>query len=263
MPEHDLKMQSQHLEFVKFQDEVTKLAYDKEKTIRATEFELLGINVIASTNPIITNLSKILVDRLKEMPFNYKDLYTKSEVLSLVHNIGAIRTQGRNKLKQIQFKVIITDPPETQTIDLIPSFIMKEHFKIGSETSLFLNSNGTVSTKIPEGATSLLSEELLNIHGDISLQLSNNTSFFGRINYSLKSPILQTMGKTTNSATWVLHPSGTTNRLLGDNLLIQIISIPKKTTHLTLRISGSVKVTDGIWDSEEKEYIDFSRKIIL
>lgn len=263
MKEHDFKLVKTHIELIKFSDEASKSNYIPGNPQRTSEFEILGINVIVSTNPIITDLTQILLNRLKEMPYSYKSMYEKNRILSLVHNIGAVRTQGRNKLKKILFKAEILEPKETQTIDLIPSSQMKEYLKIGSETSLVLNADGSISAKIPDDISSVFSDDFYSIHGDIKLQLSNNISFFGKIDYTLKNPIIQSKGITTNSATWVLHPNGRTNRLLGDNLLIQIVSIPKKTKELKLKVSGFVKVADGIWYRPVEDFIDYSEKITL
>ncbi len=94
-----------------------------------------------------------------------------------------------------------------------------------------------------------MSGKKINLGGDLKLELSSSTNFVGKINFSVQLPIVQSIGIASNKCSWILNPD--LNPLLGDQLMVQTLAVPKGTTEVTYEIKGLVKVDKGLFSSTE------------
>ena len=87
----------------------------------------------------------------------------------------------------------------------------------------------------------------------MQIQLSSNASFIGKFNLSVKYPVVQSVGIASNSCSWVLSPDEKKTPLLGDQVLVQTIAVPKGVDGLTYSAYGVVKVDRGLFHFQEQK----------
>ena len=213
-----------------------------------------GILVRLGNEPIVRNLKKILELSNANIPPEIAVLFDKKDIYSIVHAIGAIRVEGQADVEELQYHARVTDVPNVQTIDLLPATKFKEVIKAGVTIEGALSSAGSVSAKIPDDLANTLLPKYVNLGGDMQIQLSSNASFVGKFTFAIKLPTVQSMGIASNQISWILNPDEEKTPLLGDQLLVQFVAVPKGATQLTYEIFGRVQVDRGLFHfSEVKE----------
>jgi hypothetical protein len=213
--------------------------------------QLLGIKVRIGNQPLVINLKELI--KLKKASSQNFDAFLSQDHYLIVHAISAMRTKGKAKVDELHYYAEATEPSHLQTIDLIPNTRFKEIFKanINCETSLSLT--GEVSLDIPLELNENLIPQLINLGANVQLQISNSIHFIGKLNFSVQLPVVQASGIASNTCTWVLNPDENKTPLLGDQLLIQTVALPKGTKSITYKLSGLVKVDKGLlWKQQEK-----------
>jgi hypothetical protein len=217
---------------------------------------VLGITVRLGNAPIVKDLKKLFILAEKSIPADLQGLFDKKDVFLIAHMIGAIRLNGTAKVDELQYNAEIIESKGAQTIDLLPNTTFHEiaSVHLGFEGSL--SGHGNFSATIPDSLSQALLEHEVTLGADMKIQLSSNNNFVGKFTYSLKFPVIQSMGISSSYCTWVLNPH---NRpLLGDQLLIQTIAVPKGTKKILYKAKGVCKADKGIfWKQrilETKEY---------
>ena len=96
----------------------------------------------------------------------------------------------------------------------------------------------------------------------MKIQLSSNAGFVGKFTYSLKFPVIQSAGIASNFCNWILNPIDTP--LLGDQLLIQTIAVPKGTEKITYKVKGVCKADKGLfWKQQTMETEEYNIRVDL
>lgn len=216
--------------------------------------ELLGINIRLGSKPIVLNLSKLMrmggdaLHPIIESLFEEKDCYL------IVHAIGAIRTQGKARIDELQYFAEADNAEIVQTTDLIPNTRFKKVFEANATIEGSLTANGQAMIDIPDELTKALIPQYMSIGGNMQLQLSTEANFVGKFIYNIQLPIIQSSGIASHTCSWVLNPDENKTPLLGDQLLVQSIAVPKGTPNITYNMHGVVKVDRGIfWKQQQKK----------
>ena len=217
---------------------------------------ILGITVRLGNAPIVKDLKNLFTYAGKDVPADLQVLFDKKDVYLIAHMIGAVRLNGSAKVDELQYNAEILNANGVQTIDLLPNTTFRElvSLSIGFEGSL--SGHGNFSATIPTSLSQALLDQEVTLGGDMKIQLSSNNNFVGKFTYSLKFPVIQSTGISSSFCTWVLNPQN--KPLLGDQLLIQTIAVPKGTEKIIYKAKGVCKADKGIfWKQqimETKEY---------
>lgn len=222
----------------------------------------LGIALRLGNSPIVKNLQKLFEYSGKTLTPDLRTLFDKKDLYIIVHMIGAIRLNGSAKVDQLQYNAEIIDVDEAQTIDLLPNTSFKELVKINLGCEGTINGNGNFSASIPTTLTQSLLDKEIGLGGDMKIQLSTNANFIGKFTYSLKFPLIQSTGIASNFCTWVLNPQE--KPLLGDQLLIQTLAVPKGTNKVTFKAKGVCKADKGVfWKQQVLETEEYHIEVNL
>ncbi len=208
--------------------------------------EMAGVIVRIGNRPIARNLKEILELSNKKIPPEIEVLFKKNDIYSIVHGIGAVRVEGKAKIDELQFHSKVINIKNSKIIDLIPSTRFKEVFKADVIIQGSIFASGNVSAGVPDDLLNTLLPKYLSLGGGMQIQLSSNASFIGKFNFSVKYPVITSMGIASDICSWVLNPDEEKTPLLGDQLLIQIIAVPKETKELKYEVQGALKVDRGI-----------------
>lgn len=235
-----------------FSKELEKGIFDVDSPKSEQEPELQGIKVRLANNPIVYNLQKLLELADKDLTPELQLQFQTSDVYLITHAIGLIRTSGKANVVELQYNAEIVNVDNAKTIDLFPKTRFVDRLKIETGLSGTVKAAGNFSAEIPEDLKNSLSGTNLTLGGDMELELSTNTKFVGKVKYSVQLPIIQSSGVASNNCTWILKPDE--NLLLGDQILVQTVTVPKGTDELIYSIKGLVKVRKGwLHKTEQKE----------
>ncbi len=213
---------------------------------------VLGIAMRLGNTPIVKDLKKLMQLTGGTMPADLEVLLEKQDIYLIVHMIGALRLQGSATVEELQYNAEIIDVTGAQTIDLLPNTSFRELATINLGFEGSLSSSGNFSASLPDTLVQSLLQKDITLGGDMKIQLSGNAGFVGKFTYSLKFPVFQSSGIASNFCTWILNSKDTP--LLGDQLLIQTLAVPKGTEKVTYTIKGVCRVDKGIfWATQEKE----------
>jgi hypothetical protein len=222
--------------------------------------EVLGITLRLGNRPLVYDLSKLQRQANKSTPHASG---SGTRALMVVHVISALRTQGKAKVEELQYSAVCSDPSDLQTTDLIPETRFNPIFKGSLNISGALDLSGQASLDIPSVVTETLLDEFVGI-GDLNLQLCTASEFIGKYTFSLQTPIIQASGIGSNTCSWVIHPNEEKIPLLGDQLLIQMVSVPSSCKTLHYTISGMVKADKGLfWRQQELRTPDYTIELTL
>ncbi len=214
------------------------------------EIHVLGVRVRIGNRPIVTNLRKLLESIHSTLPPSINVLFKDKEVYTIVHAIGVTRLKGKGKVKELHYDAEMIGDKEAwnsfQTVDLIPHTRFKETIRSNINFSGGLSISGNAIVDLPEDISNQLLQEYVSVGGALNLQLSNSNSFIGKFTYSLKYPVVISTGIASNGCHWVLKPDEEGTPLLGDQLLVQVISVPKGTDQITYNIKAIVIVAQGL-----------------
>jgi hypothetical protein len=233
------------------EQEQEKGIFDDDLPDSKLEPEIHGIKIRLGNVPITYNLKELMAltgsNPSPELELQFKN----SDVYTITHAIGLIRIKGRAKVKELQYNAEM-ELPEARTIDLLPNTRFKKVFEVNTDLQGAFEAGGKFKAEIPEELTAALSGKKIDLGGDLSLELSTSANFVGKINFTVQLPVVQAIGVATNKCTWVLNPD--VNPLLGDQLMVQTVAVPKGTTEIICKIKGLAKVEKGFFGStEEKE----------
>ena len=212
---------------------------------------ILGIAVRLGNQPIVKDLKKLYEYSAKTVPSDLRVLFEKKDIYLIVHAISAIRLSGSAKVDELQYIAEIIEE-DMQTIDLLPNTTFKEFatIKFGLEGSI--SGSGNFSAKLPDALTQSLLQDEITLGADMKIQLSTSSSFVGKFTYSSKFPVIQSAGIASNFCNWILNPLD--NPLLGDQLLIQTVAVPKGTEKLRYKVQGVCKADRGLfWKQQTME----------
>lgn len=221
------------------------------------ETQEAGIIVRLGNEPIVRNLEELLSLGTNSVPPEIQVLFKKSDIYTIVHAIGALRVQGYAKVDELQyFAEVATSDDNCQTIDLLPNTRFKEVLRANVNLSGSMLANGNFDVEVPEILGNSLTSKYLSLGGDMKIQLAADASFIGKFTYSLKFPVIQSIGIASNKCSWVLNPDEDQNPLLGDQLLVQTIAVPKGMKRIRYNIHGVLKVDRGLWWRQQTKSTD-------
>jgi hypothetical protein len=219
----------------------------------ADDAEVLGIMLLLGNRPLVYNLKDLCRRGGKQPPSSKQDHYL------IVHTISAQRTHGTARVEELQYFAAAIQPAGLQTVDLMPKTRFNEIIRTDLNLSGYLDLFGEVSLDVPSVINDGLINEFVDLGSGIKLQLSASARFIGRFIYTPRVPIVQASGVGSGCCSWILRPDENRTPLLGDQRLIQSITVPRGTKKLTYKISGLVRADKGLfWKQQEKRTPEYN-----
>lgn len=225
--------------------------------------EVLGIKVRIGNRPLVYKLKANNSTADKNHAAVFLQDATKDYYL-VVHAIGAVRMQGKARVGELQYFAEAIEPVQLKTIDLVPGTAFKEVLKAGANLEVALSITGEALLNIPVELLENLVPRLINMGGDMQLHLSSSANFVGKFTLSLQLPVIQATGIASNTCSWILNPDENKTPLLGDQLLVQSIMVPKDTSAVTYKIQGLVKADRGLfWKQRQQKTPEYTVQVKL
>lgn len=222
--------------------------------------EVLGITLRLGNQPLVYDLNKLR--RQTNKPTSHSP-EPDTRTFMIVHVISALRIHGKAKVDELQYSAACTEPSSLQTIDLIPQTRFNQVFKGSLNISGALDLSGQASLDVPSIVNETLLNEFVGI-GGLKLQLCTAAEFIGKFTLSLYAPVIQSGGIGSNRCHWIINPNEEKTPLLGDQLLIQVITVPSSCQTLRYSISGLVKAGKGFFSrQQERETPNYHIELIL
>jgi hypothetical protein len=226
-----------------------------------TGSELLGIKLRLGNRPLVYSLAELSHRSGKTMlstPSSGQDYYL------VVHAISALRTQGRARVEELQYFAAATEPAELQTIDLFPKTRFNQVVNASINLEAGLDLFGEVSLDVPSALLDELIACWVDMGPGLHLQLSASARFIGKFTFSLQVPVVQAAGVGSGACNWILRPNEEKAPLLGDQLLVQSIAVPKGTKKIQYNISGLVKADKGLfWKQQQLSTPEYAIEVQL
>lgn len=218
--------------------------------------EVLGILLRLGNRPLVYSLHSLYKKSgrpASSFPVSDQDYYL------VVHAISASRIQGHARVEELQYFATALTPDRFKTVDLVPKTRFNQILRAELHLSGCLGLFGEVALDIPSGIPDELLKNLLELAPGMHLQLNTSGRFIGRFLYSIQVPVVQASGIGSDSCCWILQPDMNRKPLLGDQLLVQTIAVPKGTRQVQYKLWGLVKADKGIfWKQQQQktpEYI--------
>lgn len=260
-------------EKLEFKDKISNEKHPLEKSfgLMAKSFpknigdiEEAGIVVRIGKNPIVYSYERLLKKSNSKLSPQIEQIFEKRDVFSIVHAVGIIRQEGKAAVDELQYHAEVNNVKGAQTIALIPDTRFKKALTINGQLEGCISAMGTVSAGVPEDLSKSLLPDYLDFGANMKVQLSSNMNFLGKFSYTVFIPITQSIGIGSNQCDWVLNPDMDKSPLLGDQLMIQNIAVPKGTQKLKYKVFGRVKVDRGLfYHQQEKQTKDYTLDVSL
>jgi hypothetical protein len=231
------------------------------KDTNETPAELLGIRLRLGNQPLVYNLEELA--RRSGKP-RASASSSGQDYYLVVHAISAVRTQGRAKVDELQYFAVASEPSSLQSIDLIPKTRFNQLVNAGFDLQGALDLFGEMSLDVPSALVDELIAGWVDMGPGLHLQLSASARFIGKLTYSLQVPVVQASGVGSDTCCWILRPNEEKVPLLGDQLLVQSIAVPRGTKTVRYAISGLVKADKGLfWKQQQKGTPDYVIEVQL
>lgn len=245
----------QELLFIKTQDEELKRGLfnsDPFSSITASVSDILGIKLKIGNRPLAYSFNELQRKSRKIDGYFNNTLPIQTANYLIVHSLSAIRTKGNASIDELQYFATASFPSNFQTIDLIPKTKFNEVLNANINVTGSLSASGEALLEAPTHLLDNLISEYVNIGSSLQLQLSTTANFIGKFTYSKQLPLIQSAGIGSNACTWILKPNETKTPLLGDQLLIQSISVPADCEKIVYKIYALAKADKGwLWKQQE------------
>ena len=186
--------------------------------------------------PIVRSLRKLYEFGNKALPPAIGSL--KGEAYLVTHAIGVNASKDPNRIDRVGYKAWF-DGYGT-TIELLPNTRFKEYFSAGLKFAAGIAADGYAKT--PEFVGEL-TKEIINLGVGAELNLSAEANIVGKLTLSLKSTKIQSVGNASSTITWQFDKDE--NPLVGDQVMIQTLVVPKEQKKVKFNLQGFVVIDLG------------------
>lgn len=234
-------------------------AYDFHFEAEKSPFETRGevavfdIRLRLGNMPIVKNLYRLFKLKQEKMPADLQVLYQQKDLYSVVHAISTV-SKGA-KISELIYDAEIVGLSDAQTIELIPNTRFHELLSANASGEIALSASGHASAEVPKELSELATYTSVDFGGGMQLKTAVDGGLSGKFSFSVKYPVVQSMGISSNKCTWILNPDNE-KPLNGDQLLVQIIAVPRGTKQLMYRIQGEITADKGFFWKEKTQKTD-------
>jgi hypothetical protein len=212
-------------------DDVFEAAADDPK--RSVEHAFV---LSVGNRPFARSLRKLYALRGEKMPPEMAAL--RGEVYLVTHAIGLLSRDGKQGVDALTYRASFGDPGST--VELFPNTRFKEFFSTTTQFEAGLSADG--HAKLPSQIGELAAD-VINLGASAELHLGTKAGVVGKLSMAVKSPTIQAVGHASNEVTWQLARED--DPLLGDQILVQTVLVPRGAERLTYRIQASAVIDPG------------------
>lgn len=207
--------------------------YEEGRDFGTGIISIKDLEISLGDRPVCKNLRKLYELSKREIPSEIAvfDLY---DIWLVTHAVGIIKRENSTaKVQSIGYQADFTNAEEVFTIDLLPrtKFVTTVDFNTRTEVALGIEGHA----QVPE-AVKMLLEQVEYIGGDASIKLASDNKIIGNLSFSVMTPVIQAVGMGASRCEWIFERDK--EPLLGDQIMIQTILVPKGTTSITFKARG-------------------------
>jgi hypothetical protein len=205
----------------------------------ADPISVKDLQVRLGDRPFAKNLRRLYELGHKELPPDLAvfDVY---DIWIITHVIGAVRQKGRASIQTLGYEADFEDEDQVYTVDILPRPKFNTMMGVSFENQVDLGIEG--HGQLPEEARAFL-DAVEFLGGDAKLTLSSDVKVVGRVSFSLMSPIIQAVGIGASRCEWCFEVDRAP--LLGDQIMLQTILVPKRTKIVKLKVRGYALIKTG------------------
>ena len=220
------------------------------------EFDSGTIEMRIGYRPVALSLKQLYELSGRSLPPEFGAFYDRFNVYLISHSVNVSKISGIKTVDQLIYEVKFADgqfDPRITIIDLFPrtSFEKVLDFSFTNQFEAGIDISGHAVP--PDTVTEFLdSIDAIQIGADASIKLSSNVKIVGKLSLSVITSKIIATGIYNDYAQWILKPS--TNPLLGPQVMMQVLLIPKTVQELRMqcRIAATVSSLFGIFPSTRR-----------
>jgi hypothetical protein len=192
------------------------------------------LHIRLGDRPVARNLRKLYEKAGKELPPDIA-VFDRYKIWLLTHSIGAINIKGNSypKILSLGYEANFEDAENVYTVELLPRTKFVTKFVAESKIEVGLGLEG--HAQVPEAITQLL-EQVEYLGADAHLKLAADNKLVGQLSFSIMTPTIQAIGIGSSQCQWLFEVED--KPLLGDQIMLQTILVPKKLKQLVYNIRG-------------------------
>jgi hypothetical protein len=192
-----------------------------------------SLEVRLGDRPLCRNLRRLYELTHRELPADIA-VFDEYDVWSITHTISAIhRRDSYPKVIGLGYEVDFQDAEKILTIEILPRSKFITLSEVKSEVKFDLGLEGHAQP--PEVVREFL-DEFEYLGGDASVKLSSDLKVIGRVSFSVMSPVIQAVGLGSSHCEWLFEVED--KPLLGDQIMLQTILVPRGTSVLNFKARG-------------------------
>lgn len=206
--------------------EVAAFAKGEDLAKKVKETFNLGLG----DRPYAQSVKKLYETSERKLPPKFAAL--KGETYIVTHAIGMVAKQSAaNDITILGYKASIDGAGAT--VDLFPNTRVRDFISADLKFNAGVAADG--SAKTPE-LLGNLAKDVINLGAGAELHLGTEANLVGNLTLSVKTPVIQAVGQASSTVTWQFDKAD--NPLVGDQVMIQTVLVPKGQETLKLNIQG-------------------------
>jgi hypothetical protein len=188
--------------------------------------------------PYVRSVRKLYELYQKQLPPEIAAL--RGETYLVTHAVGLIAKTGANRIDTVGYMASFED--HGSTIELFPNTRFKEYFSISAKFEAGVSADGYA--KLPDQVGDL-AKDIINLGAGAELQLSTEAQMVGKLALTIKSPKVQALGNASSTIIWQFNQDD--KPLVGDQVMVQTIVVPKGQEKITLKMQAFAMIDPGIF----------------
>ena len=225
----------------------------------AGEFTVGKLRVRLGDRPIAYDLRRVFMAGHGQPPDT--SAYNGYDIWIIVHTMGVLSEDGRGTVEAMGYEVSVPDEKAAYTIDLLPRTEFVTKLEAGFQARVDLGAEGRAGVS-KQGPADAGTESAL-LAGSISVAMSKSASLIGKLSFSLKTPIVQAVGVGSSRCQW--HFEKHDKDLLGDQVMVQTVLVPRRTRQLEFQIRGYAMIKPRFYSfaaRHETGWVDVSCPLV-
>jgi len=195
------------------------------------------IELRLGNRPVARSVRSLFKLAKKQLPPEIAAL--KGETYLIAHAIGAAAKKGAGRIDSVQLRASFAGAGTT--IDLVPNTVFKEFVKAGLKFEAGLGADGYAkvpSIELPDVG------QVVTLGAGAELKLSTEASVVGNLSVSLVTPKIQAVGRSSTLVSWQIDKDQ--KPLVGDQVLVQTITVPKGQESITFTLQAFATIDPGV-----------------
>ncbi|MCK6562915.1 hypothetical protein HUU39_11625 [candidate division KSB1 bacterium] len=195
-----------------------------------------GLQIRLGDRPVARDLRRLYELGHKQLPHTLA-IFDAYDILLITHSIAAIRQERRTPIHALGYEADFLEEDQVYTIELLPQSKFSTSLSGKLESNVDLGVEG--HAELPE-MTKAVMDSIHFLGGDARLKLSSAIELIGRISFSVMSPLIQAIGIGSSRCNWRFEVEQ--KPLLGDQIMLQTVLVPRYTEKLAFKIRGYAQI---------------------